>query len=141
MTKRLDEKIGEHDYNGLIVSTSPAPRMTQIEFTPGASADVPAGTILVKTGVAVTPPAQSSGTPTATAAAEAYAVISKELTGNDLVVVLAEDVPKGTAKVVVNAYKAGNFAREKLLSGTYTMTSDDYGYLAQAGIASAQTID
>lgn len=140
MTKRLDTTVGEHDYNGLLASIMPTPLVAAIEITPG-NADIPAGTILVKTGTAVTPPAQSGGTPTVASAAEAYAVISKALTGNDLVVVLAEDVPKGTAKVAVSAYKAGNFAREKLLSGTYTMTADDYGYLAQAGIVTESVID
>ena len=142
MTKRLDSQAGEQDYNSIIASVNPTARVSAIEFTPGTTADVPAGTVLVKTGVLVTPAASESGTPTITKAAESYAPITKALTGNDLIVVLADDVEKGSAKVSARVYVAGNFVREKLhTGGTYALTADDYAFMRQAGIYSESAID
>lgn len=142
MAKRLDFQIGEQDYNSLLASVEPTAHLSTIEFTPGATSDIQAGTVLVKTGVLVTPAASESGTPTITKAADDYAPITKALTGNDIVVVLAEDVVKGTAKVTAIVYVAGNFNRDKLhAGGSYTLTNDDFAFMRQAGIYSQNVID
>lgn len=141
MTKRLDSIIGEQDYNGLLASTDPTALVATVEITKGTTA-IPAGTVLVKAGAALVPPASENGNPTVSAAATAYTPISKALTGADLVLVLSEEVPAGSGKAVVTAYKTGNFARERLHASTgYTLTASDFDYMRQAGILSEHVID
>lgn len=123
MTKRLDSMIGEKDYNGLLASTAPAALVATAEVTQGDAA-IPAGTVVVKgeTGK--------------------YAPVAAALTSASIVLVLSEDVPAGKATEVVAAYKTGNFARGRLsAAASYTLTSNDYDYMRQAGILSEDVID
>lgn len=142
MAKQLTQKAGEHDYNSIIASSEPALQTTTLKLTRSSSADIPAGTVLVQTGQVVNAPASESAAPTVTAAATSFAPIAKALTGADLVLVLAEDVEKGSGEVAVTAYKAGNFVRSYLRGfGTYKLVTADYRFLSQAGILSEDVID
>lgn len=123
MTKRLDNIIGEQGYNSLLASIEPAPLSAVAEIAKGDAA-IPAGTVLVK---------GEDGK---------YAPASEALTAESIVLVLSEDVPAGDGTETVTAFKTGNFARARLAAAAgYTLTSNDFDYLRQAGILSEDVID
>ena len=117
MTKRLDNIIGEQDYNGLLASTTPSAIVATAEIAAG-EADIPAGTVIVK---------GEDGK---------YKPASEALT----VLVLSEDAP--AAGGIATGYKTGNFARGRLVAAEgYTLTATDFDYMRQAGILSEDVID
>ena len=121
MTKRLDNIIGEQDYNGLLASTTPSAIVATAEIAAG-EADIPAGTVIVK---------GEDGK---------YKPASEALTAESIVLVLSEDAP--AAGGIATGYKPGNFARGRLVAAEgYTLTATDFDYMRQAGILSEDVID
>ena len=112
MTKRLDNIIGEQDYNGLLASTTPSAIVATAEIAAG-EADIPAGTVIVK---------------------------GEDGKYKPEYLVLSEDAP--AAGGIATGYKTGNFARGRLVAAEgYTLTATDFDYMRQAGILSEDVID
>ncbi len=123
MTKRLDNIIGERDYNGLLASAVPAALVATAVVDKGEAA-IATGTVLVK---------GEHGK---------YAPASAALTAESIVLVLSEDVDAGEGSETVAAYKTGNFARSQLSCAEgYKLTANDFDHMRQAGILSEDAID
>lgn len=118
---RLDQLVGEADYNDIFASATPTAHVATIELAASQ------GTL--KRGTLVT----------GTAGGEMSAV-SAALDTNPAYV-LAEDVDTGTDEAVtVIAYKTGNFRREALVTSSYTMTDADWENLRAQGILTTDSL-
>ena len=123
--KKLNETIGSVEYDGLICGTAPAADVFSVTIRKlGAEAKIKRGTVLaLSTGSAGDGKMVVLGTAAAS---------NETLTAN---CILADDVTVGTtADVIAVAYRAGKFARNKLIAKTgYTITDTDIEALRVGG--------
>lgn len=121
MTK-INETIGAVEYDGLIVANVPVADVVTIKLA--------AGTGVLKRGTVITG-----------AAGSALAPVAAALDATKGTYILADDTDI-TEAAVATAYRAGHFARNKLVTnGTYTLTAADEEILRNAGILLADALE
>ena len=121
MSKRLNENIGAVDYDGLIASNVPVADVVTVKLA--------AGTGILKRGTVIT------GT-----AGEALAPVAAALASGKTTFILCDDTDI-TAETTATAYRCGHFARNKLLTGGYTLTDADEEILRNAGILLSDAVE
>lgn len=122
MSKRLDEKIGVVEYDGLIVNNVPEADVVTVKIA--------AGNGTLKRGTLVT------GTP-----GGELAPVNAALDETKATFILTDEVD-ATAAAVATAYRCGHFARNKLIvAGEYAITAADEEILRNAGILLADAIE
>jgi hypothetical protein len=120
MAKKLNEVVGSMEYDGLIVSGTPAADVVTVTLAAG-NGELKRGTIV-----------------TGTAGGE-LAPASAALSG--AVYILTDDVD-ATEAVVATAYRTGHFATNKLITaGEYALTAADKEYLRKSGILVSDAIE
>lgn len=121
MSKKLNETIGAVEYDGLIVDTVPHTDVVHVTLA--------AGNGIVKRGTLITGTAGGEMAPVAAA-----------LVATKATYILADDTDVTEAAVAV-AYRAGHFARTKLITaGDYAITKADEEILRNAGILLAEAL-
>lgn len=121
MTK-INETIGAVEYDGLIVANVPVADVVTVKLA--------AGTGVLKRGTVIT------GT-----AGGALAPVAAALDATKAVYILADDTDI-TEATVAAAYRAGHFARNKLVTnGSYTLTAADKEILRKSGILLSDAIE
>lgn len=117
MSKRLDERIGAQEYDGLIVQADPAADVLTIKLA-ASQGILSRGTVL-----------------TGTAGGE-FSTAAAALGAGNAVYILAEDTNTGTSGAVTAiAYRTGHFARSRLKTdGSYTLSAADEEILRKSGI-------
>ena len=124
--KKLNEIIGTVEYDGLICGSEPATDVFSVTIRKGTTEEtLKRGTVL----------ALSTGT----AGDGKMVVLGSTARSNETLTancILADDVTVGTAAdVVVDAYRAGKFARNKLIAkAEYTIKDADVEALRNGGI-------
>lgn len=121
MSKRLNENIGAVEYDGLIASNVPVADVVTVKLA--------AGTGILKRGTVIT------GT-----AGDALAPVAAALASGETTFILCDDTDI-TAKTTATAYRCGHFARNKLLTGSYTLTDADEEILRNAGILLSDAVE
>lgn len=121
MSKRLNENIGAVEYDGLIASNVPVADVVTVKLA--------AGTGILKRGTVIT------GT-----AGEALAPVAAALASGKITFILCDDTDI-TAETTATAYRCGHFARNKLLTGGYTLTDADEEILRNAGILLSDAVE
>lgn len=121
MSKRLNGNIGAVEYDGLIASNVPVADVVTVKLA--------AGTGILKRGTVIT------GT-----AGEALAPVAAALASGKTTFILCDDTDI-TAETTATAYRCGHFARNKLLTGGYTLTDADEEILRNAGILLSDAVE
>lgn len=119
--KKLNETIGAMEYDGLIVSSTPATDVVIVNLA--ASGVLKRGTVITGT------------------AGGALAPVSQALVATNATYILADDVDATEATTAV-AYRTGHFAANKLITnGTYALTAADKENLRKSGILVSDAIE
>lgn len=120
MAKKLNEVIGVMEYDGLIVSCTPATDVVTVKLAAG-NGELKRGTVVTGTAGGNLAPASASLT------AAVY--------------ILADDVD-ATEAVVATAYRTGHFATNKLITaGDYALTAADKEHMRKSGILVSDAIE
>lgn len=121
MERELGQVAGICGFDSPIAGTTPAAHITT------APARIPDGGAKKGTVLVMKAATDSAGA--------AYEPASAALSGDSVMVVLAEDVDEA-GEVTPIVWDAGCFAATRLkTNGTYEMTADDFAYMRQAGFA------
>lgn len=122
MSKKLNETIGNVEYDGLFVSNTPVADVVSVKLAAAEG--------VLKRGTVVT------GTPGGELAPAAAA-----LKATDGTYILTDDVDV-SAGAVTTAYRSGHFARNKVITnGSYPLTAADEEILRNAGILFSDAIE
>ena len=120
MTKKLNEVVGSMEYDGLIVSHSPAADVVTVKLAAG-NGELKRGTIVTGTAGGALAPASASLT--------------------SAVYILADDVD-ATEATTATAYRTGHFATNKLITADdYALTAADKEHLRKSGILVSDAIE
>ena len=134
-TKRLDENLGNVDYDKLFVDNVPEADVVTVKLAASQ------GVLVRGTLVSGTP----GGNLSAVAKALGDTVTVAESAGTmnyTSVFVLADDVDTGTSDAVVAvAYRTGHFNRAALVTKSYTLTAADEECLRGKGILLSDALD
>ena len=122
MSKKLNETIGTVEHDGLFVSNIPVADVVHVKLAAGE------GTL--KRGTVVT------GAPGGELAAAKAAIVATNGT-----YILTDDVELSDAVTVATAYRSGHFARNKVITGGYTLTAADEENLRKSGILFADAVE
>lgn len=120
----LHQTVGTVDYNDIIAAATPTAHVATIKLA-ASQGVLPRGTVV-----------------TGTAGGEVSVIAAAATT--EPVYVLCDEVDTGSDAVTAFGYKTGNFVRQRLNVGEYTMTAADWEALRVQGILTqdaAQTID
>lgn len=121
---RLDKKVGELAYDDIIADTEPTALVTTVKLA-ASEGPLERGTVLVAAS------ADAECSPASTA-----------LTATDCLFVLAEDIEKAEGSDVAQAYKTGNFYRDRLKTdGEYELAAADIETLRKSGIQTKSVIE
>jgi hypothetical protein len=124
MTKRMDEKIGALEYDGLICDNKYPIDVMSVKVAASQGVLARGSVLALSTGTAGTGNMALLGTTGAS---------NETLTAN---CILADEVDTGTGDAVVaTAYRSGHFVREAIVvKSGYTMTTADEEALRSGGI-------
>lgn len=115
MAKMLNETVGNVGYDGLIISNFPEADVVTVTLAAGQGV-VKRGSLVVGT------------------AGGSLSVIAKALTATDAAYVLTDDTDTAGGAVTATAYRVGHFAKNKLVTGAYTLVAADEELLRKSGI-------
>jgi len=115
MAKMLNETLGTVGTDGLIISNVPVADVVTVTLA-AAQGIVKRGTLVVGT------------------AGGSLSVISKALTATDAAYIVADDTDTAGGATTATAYRVGHFAKNKLVTGSYTLVAADVELLRKEGI-------